>query len=378
MFGKIETYLNQLMEGDVPTRSKFNIEMTKDGKQPAWNYIDGVACKAILDLYDYTKNNKYLNFVDKYMGYYVNDDGTIIGFQKDKYNIDSINSGRVLFRLFDYTKKDKYRKAIDIIMAQVKTQPRISIGNFWHKLMYPNQVWLDGLYMCLPFYMEYETRYNGLTNYLDIHKQLTNVKNVMVSKETGLPAHAYDESKKSFWCDKKTGLSHNYWSRSLGWYIMALIDIIDCMDEMMYDQKRDYMDMFRNTIDALLKYADPKTGMLYQVTNMGGKEGNYLETSASAMLAYSILKGVRLHVLPPRYLEYGKKAFNGILNRYFKEDNGKFTLGGICLVAGLGPETNKRRDGSFEYYISEPIVENDGKGLGPFLLAYVEMLMIRD
>lgn len=373
---KVRMYLNSLMDGTTPEKSKFNVE-TLSGKISGWNYIDGVICTAILNLYDITKEKELLEFVDSYMGYYISSNGEIKGFDKENYNIDAINSGKVLFRLYDYTKNEKYKLAIEKIYNQVKSHPRISTGNFWHKKIYPNQVWLDGIYMCLPFYMEYETKYNDLKGYLDILNQIKNVEKYMFNEDTGLPAHAYDESKESFWCDKKTGLSHNYWSRSLGWFIMALIDIIDVMTEQMYEQKREYMRIFRKTIDALLKYTDKETGMLYQVTTLPEREGNYLETSGSAMLAYSIMKAVRLKVLPERYLEYGLKAYNGIINKYFTCENGEYHLGGICLVAGLGPESNRRRDGSFEYYISEPVVKDDGKGTGPFILAYVESLKIR-
>ena len=371
----IREYMNQLIEGSTPENPKFNVEATK--RKMGWNYVDGVVCKAILDLYDINKEEKLLRFVDDFMGYYISEDGSIDGYELEKYNIDSINSGKILFRLYDYTKKEKYKIAMDTLYNQLKTHPRTSFGNFWHKKIYPNQVWLDGIYMALPFYMEYETRYNELKNYLDILNQIKNIEKYMLVKETGLPAHAYDESKKSFWCDKQTGLSHNYWSRSLGWFLMSLIDIIDVMTEQMYEQKREYMRIFRNTINAVLKYVDEETGMLYQVVNFPKREGNYLESSGSAMLAYSLIKAVRLHVLPERYLELGLKTFNGIKDKYFKKEEDGYHLGGICLVAGLGPEDNKRRDGSFEYYISEPIVKDDGKGVGPFLLAYVETLKIR-
>ncbi len=371
---KEEILLNQLIDGSTPERSKFNIEGTK--KKMGWNYIDGVMGKALLDLYDFNHNEKYLEFLDEYIGFYIDEEGNIKGFELEKYNIDSINCGKVLFRLYDYTKKEKYRKAIDTIYNQIKTHPRISTGNFWHKKIYPNQVWLDGIYMCLPFYMEYETKYNKLAQYNDIHNQILNVYNLMSSPDTKLPHHAYDETKKAFWCDKETGMSKNYWSRSVGWYLMALIDIIDIMNEAIYEHKRDYMKIFKEAVDGLLQYVDKETGMLYQVVNMPNREGNYLETSGSSMLAYALLKGVRLDVLPERYLEYGIKTYNGIVDKYLKCEDGEYYLDGICLVAGLGPEDNKRRDGSFEYYISEPIVRNDGKGSGPFFMAYCEMLKI--
>lgn len=370
---RIIKYVDFLMEGKTPETSNFNIEAARK-KSFAWNYVDGVACKALLSLYKIKKNKKILAFVDNYMGSYISDDGLIKGYKLEDFNLDFINSGKVLFTLYDLTKKAKYKKAIDILYNQIIKQPRIKAGNFWHKKIYANQVWLDGIYMCLPFYMDYETRYTKLKGYNDIYNQVLNVEKLMKEKINDLPSHAYDETKSLFWSDKKTGLSHTYWSRSIGWYLMSLVDMIDIMDEMIYDQKREYQEILQRNLDAVIKHMDKKTGMLYQVMDQGDRKGNYLETSSSAMLAYTILKAVRLDLLPKRYLEKGKKVFNGILDEYFSYKNGKFTLGGICLVAGLGPEDRPNRDGTFEYYISEPVVENDGKGVGPFLLAYVEIL----
>lgn len=369
---KIFFFLEQLMEGKTPDKSRFNVEAMR--KKNSWNYIDGVMCKAILDLYEVTKNDSLVEFVDTYLGYYINNSGQILGYIKEDYNIDQINSGKVLFRLYELTRNEKYRLAIENIYDQVRNHPRVPEGNFWHKKIYPNQVWLDGIYMCLPFYMEYETKFNKYINYNDIFNQISNVEKIMKDSNTNLPHHAYDSSRKAFWCDKQTGLSKNYWSRSIGWYLMSLVDIISIMNEMIYEQKRAYMEILQANIDAVIRFLDEETGMLYQVTNMGGREGNYLETSGTAMFAYTVMKAVRLELIPNRYLKYGVKAFEGIVNKYFQEENGTYSLGGICLVAGLGPENNPTRDGSFEYYISEPVVQNDGKGVGPFFMAYAEYL----
>jgi unsaturated rhamnogalacturonyl hydrolase len=369
----IKKYLDNLIEKSTPQKPMWNIEKIMQGKALGWNYIDGCMIKGILEMYYITRDEKYLNFANEFVDYYVFEDGSIRGFSKDEYNIDSINEGKVLFDLFKLTGKEKYRKAVDTIMEQVKTHPRTKEGNFWHKKIYPNQVWLDGIYMSLPFYMEYELNFNECLNFKDVYNQLMNVNKIMKDEKTGLTHHGYDSSREAFWCDKETGLSHVFWIRSMGWYVMALVDILEKMEGNLVEEHANIKNIFKNAIDSLLKYQDA-TGMWYQVIDMGDRTGNYLETSGSSMYAYAILKGVRLGYLPKEYAEFGNKAFKGICDRYLTEKDGELNLGGICLVAGLGPENNRRRDGSFEYYISEPIVENDAKGVGPFLLAYTEMI----
>lgn len=369
-----EKYIDELIEKSTLDVPAWNIEKAREGAKAGWNYIDGCMILALLEIYQATKEKKYYEFADAFIDHRVKDDGTIAGYSVEEYNIDNVNAGKTLFSLYEINGKEKYRKAIDLIYRQVQTQPRTEEGNFWHKKIYPDQVWLDGMYMGQPFYMEYETKFNNKKNYGDIFKQFGNVVERMRDKETGLYYHGYDASKSVFWCDKETGLSKNFWLRALGWYSMALLDTLnkcepskECEKEYAYLQK-----VFVDLIDSMLKFQD-ESGMWYQLPAWKDKEPNYLETSGSAIMAYSLLKGVRLGFLPESYREYGLKAFNGICDRYLKEKNGHLSLGGICLVAGLGPADNLRRDGSFEYYMSEPIVEDDAKGVGPLLLAYTEM-----
>ncbi len=366
----IRNYIDLLMDKSTPDKPYWNIE-SKKNQTVKWNYVDGCMIKAILEMYYITNESKYLTFADHFIDYYVDDDGNILGYEKEEYNIDNINEGKVLFDLYALTKKEKYRKAIEILYDQLKTHPRTKTGNFWHKLIYPNQVWLDGLYMAQPFYMEYETKYNGFKNYQDIYSQFANVRKLMYNEEIKLYYHGYDESKEMFWCDKKTGLSKSFWLRSMGWFVMALVDVLEKMDEQIFYEYKALIKMLREAIDGLLLYQDD-SGLWYQVIDQIGREGNYLETSGSAMISYAILKGVRLEYLPERYRVYGVKCFEGIKEKYLKLENGELNLGGICLVAGLGGKD--LRDGSYEYYISEPVVNNDAKGVGPFLLAYTELL----
>ena len=376
---RIEKYIDELMEKSTPDRPIWNIEKILQGVKSKWNYIDGCMIKAILEMYAITKDEKYFKFADAFIDYKVREDGTIDGYDINELNIDNINAGKTLFELYDLTGKEKYRKAIDLVYSQIENMPRTKEGNFWHKNIYPNQVWLDGLYMCQPFYMEYETRFNDRKNYDDIFNQFAQVVKNMRDSETGLYYHAYDSSREMFWCDKVTGLSQNFWLRALGWYSMALLDTLDKTDVSSDDAHKEAYENMKKTfvelMDAMLRYQD-ESGMWYQVVNVGGMEKNYLETSGSAIMAYALLKGVRLGFLPESYRENGKKAFQGICDKYLTTDEeGNLHLGGICLVAGLGGK--EKRPGTFDYYMSEPIVNDDAKGVGPFLLAYTEMLRLQ-
>ncbi len=366
----LSEYLDLIIEKSSPTAPYWNKEVSLQKKEMAWNYIDGCMIKSILDYYEHTNQAKYLQFADQYIDYFIAEDGQIRGYELTDYNLDFINEGKVLFRLFQYTGKEKYSLAIDTLYEQIKTQPRTPEGNFWHKKIYTNQVWLDGIYMALPFYLEYENN-NQYLNYNDIFKQLNNVKNLMKDSHSQIPNHAYDASKTSFWCDKETGLSHTKWLRSIGWYSMALVDMIELCNEAMYDEYRFLITEYRNLITEVIKYQD-QSGMFYQVIDQGERQGNYLETSGSSMIAYSIYKACRLNVLPTEYIQIAEQIDVGIDQKYMHKNAEGFSLGGICLVAGLGPEDNLRRDGSFEYYISEPIVADDAKGVGPYIMMKLE------
>jgi unsaturated rhamnogalacturonyl hydrolase len=369
----IDKYIDKLMTSK-PDMPLWNIESINHGKKPAWNYIDGCMMTSLLEMYKTTKDEKYINFVKKFVDYYVFEDGTIRGYDPLKYSTDDICESRVLFDLLDLTKEEKYDKAIELTFSQIKTHPRTKEGNFWHKGIYPNQIWLDGLYMAQPFYTRYQTL-RGKMNYADIINQFKNVRKLMFDNKAKLYYHGYDSERTMFWADKKTGLSKNFWLRSIGWFTVALVDVLDYMDEQMYDEYNTIKALLKETIDGILEYQDKDSKMFYQVPNYPGRKGNYLETSGSAMVSYAILKGVRLEALPPRYQQIGLDIFDGICNKYLSSDeNGDLNLGGICLVAGLGPENNLRRDGSYEYYISEPVVNNDAKGVGPLVMAYTEVI----
>ena len=374
-----EKYIEELLEKSTLDIPAWNIENARTGQKAGWNYVDGCMVLALLEIFQATGGEKYYHFADAFIDHRVMDDGSIAGYQVEEYNIDHINAGKTLFALYEINGKDKYKKAIELIYSQVQTQPRTAEGNFWHKQIYPNQVWLDGMYMVQPFYMEYETVFNDKKNYDDIFSQFANVVNHMRDPVTGLYYHGYDASREVFWCDKETGLSKHFWLRAIGWYVMALLDTLYKCDASA-SHREEYENLkrvFVSLMDDMLKYQD-ESGMWYQLPALKGQEHNYPETSGSAIMAYSLLKGVRLGFLPESYREYGKKAFQGICSRYLTEKDGHLSLGGICLVAGLGPADNRRRDGSYAYYMSEPIVEDDAKGVGPLLLAYAELRRLKD
>ena len=366
-------YVDYLIANSSAEAPMWNIEKVRSGKPNKWNYIDGCMITACLSLYKTTGDEKYLNFSKNFIDYFVQEDGSIKTYDPKEYNLDNVNQGKNLFTLYDIFGDEKYRKAIETIRSQLATQPRTKEGNFWHKDIYPWQVWLDGTYMAQPFYMEYETRFNKMQGCIDSYKQFMNIKKHMRDEKTGLYYHGYDESRQMYWADPVTGCSPNFWLRAMGWFMVAMVDVLERMDEQLYNEYRGIMAMLKQTIEDVHKFQDEETGMFWQVMDHPGVEGNYLETSGTALFAYAVLKGVRLGYLPKRMAAWAEKAFYGTCDKYLsKNPDGSLQLDGICLVAGLGGKDH--RDGSLAYYFSEPVVCNDAKGVGPLVLAYTEMI----
>lgn len=340
-----------------------------------WNYEDGCVLKGCIDLYHATGDVLYRDFVLDYVSAYVAADGSIPNYEMRQYNIDSINSGKALFFALEETGEERYRKAIEFHMQRLREHPRCQCGNFWHKQLYPNQIWLDGLYMAQPFYMAYEAKFDGMAHVADITRQFQNVRKYLYNPEKGLNYHAYDEARVQFWADKETGCSKNFWLRSTGWYLMALVDCIALCSEQLYEHYRALVDIFRESIRGVLPYR-AADGLFYQVIDHPEADGNYTETSGSAMIAYSLLKGVRIGVLDAeKYLPIALDVFEKLAaNKLRAEEDGVVRLTDICWVAGLGPDKNPQRDGSVTYYLSEPKKSDDSKGVGPFIMAYSEYL----
>ncbi len=371
MYDKIDRYIERLLDKSTPEAPYWNIESIRQGKPPHWNYIDGCMITALLCAAEITGEQRYADFAEEFIDYYVSEDGSIRGYSQEKFNLDDVNEGRVLFDLYKKTGKEKYKKAIFLLREQLEKQPRTITGNFWHKQIYPNQIWLDGLYMAQVFYVSFQKEFGG-GDYSDTVSQFKFVRGLMFDEDKKLYYHGCDCSKSAFWADKETGRSKNFWLRAIGWFCISLVDNIDYIDN--EADKKELCAIFSEIMDGISQYTDSETGMYYQVVDQGAREGNYLETSGSSMIAYAMMKGARLGVIDKKYAEMGKKTFDGICNKYLSvNDEGDLNLGGICLVAGLGPEDNRRRDGSYEYYISEPVVENDAKGVAPFVLCYTEV-----
>lgn len=371
MYERIDSFIERLLDGSTPEAPLWNIENIRQGKPPHWNYIDGCMITALLCAHELTGEQKYFDFAESFIDYYISEDGSIRGYEQEKFNLDDINEGRVLFDLYKKTGKEKYKKAIMLLHEHIEKQPRTNTGNFWHKKVYPNQIWLDGLYMAQVFYVRYQKEF-GDGDYSDTVSQFENVRKYMFDEQKKLYYHGMDCSKTIFWADPVTGRSKNFWLRAIGWFLISLVDNIDYIDD--DDAREKLCGIFREAIDGIAQYADPETGMFWQVVDCGGRDGNYLETSGSSMVAYAMMKGARLGVLDKKYSETGRRTFDGICEKYLTiSPEGELNLGGICLVAGLGPKGKPRRNGSYEYYISEPIVENDAKGVAPFVLCYTEV-----
>ncbi len=343
-----------------------------------WNYEDGTVLLGAKQMYEATGDEKYYDFIENYLKSFIREDGTIDHYEMEKFNIDSINSGKILFFMYDKTGEEKYRKAIEVMMDQLRNQPRCKCGSFIHKGIYPDQIWLDGLYMAQPFYMEYETRYDKKEKYNDIISQFENVQKFMYNKERQLCYHAYDEAKEQFWADKETGCSPNFWLRSMGWFLMSLVDTMDSMSFEIFEQYKKLEKMFKQMLAGVLQYQDKESKLFYQVIDRGDTTGNYLETSGSAMIAYAILKGCKMGLLlKEKYVCRGEEILNSLMENKLQERDGALHLTGICQMAGLGPDNKPSRDGSIEYYLSEKVVEDDPKGVGPLMMAYAQLLQLK-
>lgn len=335
-----------------------------------WNYTHGLVMQAMIQASDKTGDEKYSNYAENYADTMVNEDGTIKTYNLERYNIDHINPGKILFPIYKKTQNPKYLKALELLKSQMDTHPRISNGGFWHKQIYPHQVWLDGLYMACPFLAEYGKTFNEPALFDEVALQLTTAYQDLIDEETGLLYHGWDESREQRWADPVTGKSPHFWSRSIGWYMMALVDVLDFLPED-HPERRSIIEILNNISSAIEKYRDPGTGMWYQVTNLAEREGNYLESSGSIMFIYTWVKGVQNGYLPQEFAEKGETAYDQFLKQFIRENtDGTISVTSICSVAGLGGE-GRYRDGSFEYYISEPVRDDDPKAVGPFIMVSI-------
>lgn len=341
-----------------------------NNEKPKWDYKLGLVTMSFQELYKKTKNPVYENYVKDYAETVINSSGEIMNYKLEDYNIDYVNAGKILFDLYKTTKDTRYLTAMRTLRKQLETHPRTNSGGFWHKKIYPYQMWLDGLYMGTPFYARYTVEFEKGKSLDDVAKQFEQIHLHTIDKKTGLLFHAWDESKQMPWANKETGTSPNFWSRSIGWYMMALVDVLDYMPK--DHPKRKELIQYLNEISvAVAKYQDP-SGLWFQVTDAGTKEGNYLEASGSEMFVYAFAKGVKKGYLPLSYKKLAEKGFDGIVNKLITVDaDGEIHITQVCASAGLGG--NPYRDGSYEYYIKEKIKIDNSHGLGPFILAALEL-----
>jgi unsaturated rhamnogalacturonyl hydrolase len=340
------------------------------GRKVKWDYTAGLFTLSLLKLDEAVPTPAYVEFCRDAIGSFLQDDGSIRGYKLEDYNIDNIAPGKTVMVLFERTKEERYRKCADLLRRQLATHPRTSEGGFWHKQRYPWQMWLDGLFMGAPFYAEYTREFHGpAADFDDILRQFQLVKEHLYDPASGLFYHGWDEKREQGWANPATGTSSNFWGRGLGWFAMALVDVPDFLPET-HPGRRDLDTLLRKVADGVVKQQDPASGLWWQVLDQGGREGNYLEATASAMFVYSLAKGVNQGRLSRDYVPAILKGYAGIVSRLLKTGvDGKISLTQCCSVAGLG----FGRDGSYAYYLKEPIVENDLKGVGPFILAGIEV-----
>jgi unsaturated rhamnogalacturonyl hydrolase len=344
-----------------------------NGRPARWTYDQSVILRGIEGLWRATGEKKYFDYIQKSMDFFVDDNGNIRTYRNDELTLDNVAPGTNLLLLYNVTGKEKYLKAVQTLRKQVAEQPRTNEGGFWHKKVYPWQMWLDGLYMAEPFYAGYAKTFHEDSSFNDIARQFILMEKNAVDKKTGLLYHGYDESRQQKWADKTTGRSPNFWGRAMGWYGMGLVDVLETFPDS-HPQKKELVQILNRFAKAVSKVQDTKTGLWWDVMDMPGKDKNYLEASASSMFVYALAKGVRLGYLPNSYSSVAKKGYDGILNTFLKTENGQTNLHGTVSVSGLGG--NPYRDGSFEYYMSEKVVVNDPKGVGAFIQAANEMEMI--
>lgn len=350
---------------------KWPFPIVNESRPLKWTYETGVYLEGVSNVWKRTGNGDYYNYVQRSMDNFVGEDGKIKTYKLEDYNIDNIRTGRSLLLMYQVTGKKKYYTAAAELRKQLKEHPRTKEGSFWHKKIYPHQVWLDGLYMGMPFLAEWAAEFHEPETFDDIASQFIHIESVARDANTGLIYHGWDESKEQAWSNKTTGNSPHFWGRAMGWYGMALVDVLDNFPAN-HPKRKDLIAILERFSTAIEKSQEAKSGLWYQVMDKPTGKGNYLEASASNMFVYTLAKGVRLGYLPSRFESVAAKGYKGIQKQFLEvDDNGLLHLNGTVSVAGLGGKPY--RDGSYEYYLSEKVIQDDPKGVGAFILASNEM-----
>jgi len=360
---------------DSETARKGDRLAWRPGRKVKWDYTAGLFTLSLLKLNQEVRTPAYVEFSKDAIGSFITDDGQIHEYRQEDYNIDNVAPGRTVIAFYELTKEERYKKCADLLRYQLDNHPRTSQGGFWHKKRYPWQMWLDGLFMGTPFYAEYTTVFHGPAGDLDdVVNQFKLIDEHLYDAKTGLYYHGWDEKRVQDWANPATGTSSNFWGRGLGWFAMAQVDALDFLPKD-YEGRDTIVALVQKTADGILRWQDKDTGLWWQVLNKGGEKGNYLEATASSMFVYSMAKAVNQGYLSRDCVPAILKGYNGIIEHLIRTDGGgEILLTKCCSVAGLG----YGRDGSYEYYLREPVVDNDLKGVGPFILAGIELQKLLD
>lgn len=333
-----------------------------------WAYVPGMLLMAMGRAGEQLGAAEYIRFVKRHMDAFVNEDGSIRTYSLEEYNLDQINQGKNLFPLLRQTGDERYAKAAHLLANQLISQPRTSEGGFWHKKVYPFQMWLDGLYMASPFLAEYAKVFARPELMDEVAHQLALIERKTRDPRTGLLYHGWDESREQEWADSLTGLSSHFWSRAMGWYAMALVDSLEHFP-VTHPRRGTLVGIFHRMCHALLRVQDEATGLWYQVLDEAKRPGNYVEASGSCMFVYALAKGIRLGYLEKSFAAGMLRGYEGIGTHLVSEDEQGLHLHSICNGAGL----SKDRNGSYDYYISEQVVSDTPMGVAPYLLASLEV-----
>lgn len=346
------------------------VEQAQQNRPAVWNYEMGVVLAGFEKLAVINQDKKFATYTKNIIDHFISANGVIKTYELEEYNLDNIPTGRQLLHLYQTTKEEKYKTAASSLYKQLAWQPRNKIGGYWHKLKYPTQMWLDGLYMAQPFAAEYAVIFNDTKKFDDIVNQFVWMEKYSRDSKTGLLYHGWDESKLQKWANPKTGLSPEFWSRAMGWYMMALVDVLDQLPAN-YLRRKELIAILNRLSTALVKFQDSKEGVWWQVTNKAGQELNYLESSSSAMFLYALAKAVNKKYINTGFKPAITKAYNGIVKNFVRVD-ADGTVHYIQAVAGAGLGGTPYRDGTYDYYVKEPKRDDDLKAIGPFIQACIE------
>jgi len=366
----VKKFLNHLIQ-DNQIKPGENIEEIQNKRPAVWNYEMSVVLMGFERLWEKTKDEKYLAYTKKIIDHFINSDGTIRTYNLEEYNFDNVPAGRQLLFLYKVYKDEKYLKAATKIRQQLAWQPRNKVGGFWHKLKYPTQMWLDGLYMAAPFYAAYTSTNPNDNDFSDIIDQFVIMEKYSRDQASGLLYHGWDESRLQKWANPKTGQSPEFWSRAMGWYIMGLVDVLDYIPKN-HPRRNELIGILNRLAKSVVKYQDKNSGVWWQITNKANQKDNYLEASSTAMFVFAIAKGIRMGYLSNEYQKAVEFGYKGMIKEFVVVDSDK-KVHYTKAVSGAGLGGIPYRDGTYSYYVNEPKRDDDLKAIGPFIQACIEM-----